>query len=120
MNLSSISMNVRDTVVITPIPLESDGAAQTPGATVSVNSWASSDASLASIAANSDGTATLTALAPGTVTPLLSATVTDPGGSPVAFNATGASISISAASVAPAPAAVTASLGLSYGAVTPA
>jgi len=72
---------VGQSVIATIVAYEADGITATPGAVVSAQAWSAvSDATIATLTANADGTATFLALAAGTLTGSVSATVTDPDG----------------------------------------
>jgi hypothetical protein len=72
---------VGQSVIATLVAYEADGITATPGAVVSAQVWdAVSDATIATLTANADGTATFVALAAGTLTGSVSATVTDVDG----------------------------------------
>lgn len=97
-------------LVATAVPLEADGTTTTPGAVVSGPIWSVSDANVASVTTNTDGTANLVALTSGTVSVGVTASVTDPGGTATTFTASG-TLTVSAP-------ATTASLGISFGAAS--
>ncbi len=112
MNFSPISMTAGQKLVITPIPLESDGATQTEGATVTSASYTSSNGSIATVALNPDNTATVTAVSDGYITVQGSFGVTDPDGTVLSFSSTSAAITVTG--TAPL-AARTTSVGMSFG-----
>lgn len=108
--MSTGTAYVGQSLVATAVPQEADGTTTTPGAVVSGQSWSVSDATVASVTTNTDGTATLKALSAGTVSVGVTAWVTDPGGTATTFTGGGTLI------VSAAP--VTASLGVSFGAAS--
>jgi len=60
---------VGSVLTATVVPLEADGVTVTPGSKLTTNpTWASSDAAIATLVSNADGSATITGVAAGTVT----------------------------------------------------
>jgi len=78
---------IGQSTIATTVPLEADGVTVTPGAAVSAQVYTISDPTIASQTANADGTATYKALAAGTATVTVAATVTDSDGTVSSFTA---------------------------------
>jgi hypothetical protein len=111
-SMAPVTLLVGQSVPATAVPLEADGVTPTPGAIVSNPSWSVTDPTIASLTANADGTATLKAIAPGTVRVDVVAAVTDSDGTVSTFSGSN-TLTVSAPS--PPPTGRTASLGVSFG-----
>jgi hypothetical protein len=108
---NTVTELVGQSVTATVVPLEADGSTTTPGAVVSAQTWTLAATGVVTLTSNADGSASFVAVAAGTATVDVSATVTDSDGTVGNFTTTG-TITVTA------PTGRTASIAISFG--TPA
>lgn len=83
-----ISEAIGQSTTATAVPMEADGTTPTPGATLSGVTWTVDNPAIVTQTINADNTASYKAVAVGTATVTVSATVKDSDGTTASFTAT--------------------------------